>query len=453
MDIVILTVYIDERAYGLNYNKFGTLNMKNYIILALLMSGLSAMCQSQKEDLIRILVAPLSDSYEYEVGERADFEISIFKYGKLVKNAKINYTIFEEQMKPIIKSSITLKTGQGIIEGIPMDEPGFLRLKVNYKEKGKIFSNTATAGIEVDKIKSFTQMPADFDSFWKTAIREARKIDLNPQYTRLPGQDTDKNLAYHVRFNNGKKSYIYGILMVPKKKGSYPAVLTVPGAGVRAYNGTNKSDDVISLQIGIHGIPVNLYGSDIYDNLDKGALYKYYWNRMDDRDAYYYKRVYTGCVRALDFIHTVEKFDGDNLAVMGGSQGGALAIMTAALDDRVDAIAALYPALSDLDGFNNGRAGGWPRIFETGFNFTEEKRAVARYYDIVNFARNLKTPGYYAYGYNDNIVPASSVTAMLHEIKAKKTVEVAYDAAHWMYPEIQQQAKKWLFNKIKVSGY
>lgn len=427
--------------------------MKNYLFLLFIITGLSAVGQSQKEDLIRILVAPLSDSYEYKVGERADFEVSIFKYGKLVKNAKINYTIAEEQMKPTVNSTITLKTGHGIIEGIKMDQPGFLRLTVNYKEDGKTFSNTATAGIDVDNIKTFTQMPEDFDSFWKKAIRQARKIDLNPQYTRLPEQDTDKNLAYHIRFSHGKKSYIYGILMVPKKEGTYPAVLTLPGAGVRPYKGTNKSDEVISLQIGIHGIPVNLYDSDVYDNLRQGALYKYYWNRMDNRDAYYYKRVYTACIRAIDFIHTIEKFDGDHLAVMGGSQGGALTIMTAALDDRVDAIAAFYPALSDLDAFNNGRAGGWPRIYEKGFEFTEEKREVARYYDIVNFARNLKTPGYYAYGYNDNIVPASSVTAMLHEIKAKKTVDVAYDAAHWMYPEVQQKGKKWLFKKIKVPGY
>ncbi|AGC75475.1 cephalosporin-C deacetylase-like acetyl esterase [Nonlabens dokdonensis] len=427
--------------------------MKSYLFFLIFICSVSAVSQSQRDELIRILVAPVSESYQYQVGERADFEVSIFKYGKLVKNAKIKYTIAQEQMEPEISKTEGLISGYGIIEGIALNEPGFVRLTVDFEDNGKTFSNTATAGIDVDQIQTFTKMPEDFDSFWNKAIRDARKIDLNPQMTRLPEQDTDKNLAYHIRFNHGKKAFIYGILMVPKKEGTFPAVLHVPGAGVRPYYGTDKSDDVISLQIGIHGIPVNLYDSAIYENLKQGALYKYYWNRMDDRDAYYYKRVYTACVRAIDFIHTVDKFDGENLAVTGGSQGGALTIVTAALDDRVDAIAAFYPALSDLEGFKNGRAGGWPRIYEKDFDFTPQKVEVTRYYDVVNFARKLKTPGFYAYGYNDNVCPASSITAMLNELKSEKTVEVAYDAAHWMYPEVKQKGKKWLFNYIKVSGY
>ncbi len=427
--------------------------MKCYLYFLIFTCCVSTVAQSQRDQLIRILVAPVSESYQYQVGERADFEVSIFKYGKLVKDAKIEYTIGQEQMVPIIHKTDNLKLGHGIIKGLALDQPGFVRLTVDFEYNGKIFSNTATAGIDIDQIKTFTKMPDDFDSFWKKAIRDARKIDLNPQMTRLPDQDTNTNLAYHIRFNHGKKAFIYGVLMIPKKEGTFPAVLHVPGAGVRPYYGTDKNDDVISLQIGIHGIPVNLYDSDIYENLKQGALYKYYLNRMDDRDAYYYKRVYTACVRAIDFIYTIDKFDRENLAVTGGSQGGALTIVTAALDNRVDAIAAYYPALSDLEGFKNGRAGGWPRIYGNEFDFSLQKVEVSRYYDVVNFARKLKAPGFYSYGYNDNVCPASSITAMLNVLKSEKTVEVAYDAAHWMYPEIKQKGKKWLFNYIKVSGY
>jgi cephalosporin-C deacetylase len=424
-----------------------------YYLLIVALCSMTLSAQSQKDELIRILMAPTSDSYQYNVGERVDFEVAVYKYGKLVKDAKIQYTIAEEQMEPKIKSSTRLKSGQGIIEGISMSQPGFLRLTVEHQDGDATFSNTATAGIEVDNIKTFTKMPPDFDAFWKNQIKQARKIDLEPLYTRLPEKDNPRNIAYHIRFNHGRNAYIYGILMVPRKEGKFPAVLHVPGAGVRPYHGADVADEVISLQIGIHGIPVNLYESDIYENLKYGALSKYYWNRMDNREEYYYNRVYTACVRAIDFLHTVDKFDGENLAVTGGSQGGALTIVTAALDDRVDAIAAYYPALSDLEGFKNGRAGGWPRLFEKNFEFTPEKMDAVRYYDVVNFARNLNIPGFYAYGYNDNVCPASSIAAMLNEVDAKKEIQVAYDAAHWMYPEIKSDGKKWLFNYIKVAGY
>jgi hypothetical protein len=46
-----------------------------------------------------------------------------------------------------------------------------------------------------------------------------------------------------------------------------------------------------------------------------------------------------------------------------GSQGGALSIVTAALDSRVRGLAAYYPALSDVTGYLHNRAGGWPHMF------------------------------------------------------------------------------------------
>jgi cephalosporin-C deacetylase-like acetyl esterase len=45
---------------------------------------------------------------------------------------------------------------------------------------------------------------------------------------------------------------------------------------------------------------------------------------MDNKDRYYYKRAYLGCVRANEFYNSLPQFDGQNLAVTGGSQGGAL---------------------------------------------------------------------------------------------------------------------------------
>ena len=96
----------------------------------------------------------------------------------------------------------------------------------------------------------------------------------------------------------------------------------------------------------------------------QGALRDYWTINLDDKDNYYYKRVYLGCVRAVDFIESLDYFNGDNIGVTGGSQGGALSIVTAGLDDRIDYLAAFYPALSDLTGFLHGRAGGWPHIFK-----------------------------------------------------------------------------------------
>ncbi|MDP5101457.1 MAG: acetylxylan esterase, partial [Nonlabens sp.] len=104
---------------------------KLYSVLLFLLS-ITVFAQSQKADLIRIMTAPVSDTYEVAINERADFEVSIFKYGKLVKNASITYTIAPEQMDAQITKSIVLKDGQGLLEGIKLSEPGFIRLTVSY---------------------------------------------------------------------------------------------------------------------------------------------------------------------------------------------------------------------------------------------------------------------------------------------------------------------------------
>ena len=70
-----------------------------------------------------------------------------------------------------------------------------------------------------------------------------------------------------------------------------------------------------------------------------------------------------GAVRAGDYIFSLPQFDKKTYVVRGGSQGGGLAIMTAALDPRVIALASDYPAMSDHFGYLKGPVGGWPHIF------------------------------------------------------------------------------------------
>jgi cephalosporin-C deacetylase-like acetyl esterase len=62
---------------------------------------------------------------------------------------------------------------------------------------------------------------------------------------------------------------------------------------VRGYKGTPDlaAKGFITLQIGIHGIPVNLPDA-LYEQLNAGALESYNRYNLDNRDAYYYRRVY-----------------------------------------------------------------------------------------------------------------------------------------------------------------
>jgi pimeloyl-ACP methyl ester carboxylesterase len=134
---------------------------------------------------------------------------------------------------------------------------------------------------------------------------------------------------------------------------------------------------MITLEIGIHGIPVNL-GPEIYTQLVGGVLASYPTYNLDNRQTYYYRRVYLGCVRANDFLCSLEQWDRKNLIVAGHSQGGQLAIVTAALDPRVIALSSTYPAYCDVTGYLHGRAGGWPGMMRTKRRDTGRRRKSRR---------------------------------------------------------------------------
>ncbi|MGJ8739293.1 acetylxylan esterase, partial [Zobellia laminariae] len=278
---------------------------------------------------------------------------------------------------------------------------------------------------------------------------ELAAIPMNAVLTLMPERCTDKVNVYHVRLDN-IKGKIYGILCSPKKEGKYPAILHVPGAGIRPYYGEvdEAAQGFVTFTMGIHGIPVNL-DQQVYDDLKAGPLSSYNTINLDDKENTYYHRVYLGCIRAVDFLESVANFNGEDIAVTGGSQGGALSIVTAGMDDRIDYLAAFYPALSDLTGFLHGRAGGWPQIFINDFTNKPEKIEVSKYYDVANFSRFVKAEGWYSWGYNDNVCPPASTYSAYNLIPAKKELHVFQETRHWTFPEQQELKNKWLFSKLR----
>ena len=246
-------------------------------------------------------------------------------------------------------------------------------------------------------------------------------------------------------------SRVYGILCVPVKPGKYPALLRVPGAGVRGYAGAivEAEKGMITLEIGIHGIPVTLEPS-VYASLSQGGLYRYQYQNWDNRDEVYYKRVYMGCVRAVDYLCSMKEFDGSNLLVQGGSQGGALAIVTAVLNPRVTGVVSFFPALSDLSGYEKGRAGGWPHLFRDSTDAVEirkKKLEVSSYYDVANFAKQLKVPVFFYLGYNDMVCPPTSTFSVYNVITSPKEIVIMEEAEHYVYPEHWSQALQWIYSK------
>lgn len=429
--------------------------MKNLLVklnlgICLLLTG--TLYAQIPEQMVKIIVSPDHDDWQYKTGEKVNFAVQVFYHQNALKEVKAYYEIGPEKMEPVKKDSVVLNGKPFILEGGTLSTPGFLRCVVTVDFEGRKYRGLATAGFNPSAIKPTVKQPSDFTVFWESAKAELAKIPVNAKMTLIPDKCTENVNVYVVNLQNIGNSRLYGIASIPKKEGKYPAVLEVPGAGVRSYSpDINLAErGIITFVIGIHGIPVTL-DPGVYIDLNSGALREYWTFNMDNKDRYYYKRVYLGCVRANDFITSLPQFDGTNLAVMGGSQGGALSIVTASLDQRVRYLAPSYPALCDVTGYLSGRAGGWPHFFDKNninFHNIKEKLETIPYYDVVNFAKELKVPGFYTWGFNDETCPPTSMYAAYNQISAPKVLNLVLETGHWTYMEENIKINNWIIEML-----
>jgi len=410
---------------------------------------------------VQLRVAPDHRDWSYKLGETAKFRIMVTADNTPVDNASVTYSVGPELM-PTAQKTAPVPLDGLVVDGGTLKEGGFIRLKASVELAGKTYYGNATAAFAPESIKPYQTDPADFDAFWQKGKDDLAQVPLEAKVTLLPEACTDTVNVYHVGIRTVGRSWsgagrVYGILTEPKAPGRYPAILMVPGAGVRPYFGNTDwaARGAIVLEIGIHGIPVNL-AKEVYDQLHAGPLNGYQTFNLDDRETYYYRRVFLNCLRANDFLASRPMWNGKDLLVTGASQGGLLSIVTAALDPRVTALAAIHPAMCDVAAELHGRAGGWPHPFKPNddgspsFHSTPAKIATASYYDAVNFARRLKVPGFYIWGFNDETCPPTSTFAAYNVITAPKTLAIEPEQAHTYPPEQWEAVNNWVSNNLHL---
>ncbi len=426
--------------------------MKKTIILLLAFMAILPVFAQIRGNNIRVTVTPDHKDWNYKTGDTASFVVNVLKSGTLLDNVKVDYEAGPVMYPDVTKKGVTLKEGIMKWSG-KMTTSGFYRLKVTAHVDGKDYDGLCTASFSPEKIQPTTECPKDFDEFWNNAIKEARNTPLEPTKELLPERCTKDVNVYQVSFQNVRwGSRTYGILCMPTKSGKYPALLRVPGAGVRPYQGDvyTASKGAITLEIGIHGIPVTMQ-QDFYDRLAQGALFCYWDFNMNNRDQSYYKRVFLGSIRAIDYIASLPEWNGTSLGVTGSSQGGMLSLVCAGLDKRVTFYGAVHAALCDHTASLKGIACGWPHYFYYDKkNIDQKKVETSRYYDGVNFARRITANGWFSFGYNDEVVPPTSAYGTYNVTGGNKELHPYPETGHFWYQEQWDEWETWLLNQMGI---
>lgn len=395
------------------------------------------------------------DSY-YRQGQPATLHIYAREGGVPLNGVTVKYRVGREMYLPKDADSTMFVGGEAVIRMGTMTEPGFLACKYEFMAGGKRQRDLVKVAFSPEQIRSFTEMPKDFTKFWQNALREARKVSLEPEYFDVPDATDDKIETKLVRLHVGKDKWIYGYLSRPLDGRQHPVVLVPPGAGSQKIYPSDyfPKEGMTYLKIEIHDNDQRIPDEE-YNRMRAEKCSGYMRRGMASKDTYYYKDVYVGCARAVDFLCSLPDWDGRNVIVTGGSQGGALSVITAALNEKVTMCAPFYPALSDLTGFLHARAGGWPMFFSGLFDDSrvyipvEQALQTLPYFDVVNFARILHVPTFMSWGYSDDTCSPTSVWSVWNEITAPKQKDITPSSGHWRFPSSQAKCFKWMQDNMR----
>jgi cephalosporin-C deacetylase-like acetyl esterase len=371
----------------------------------------------------------------YKQGETVTYKIELLHQQKPAADQTIDYIVSKDGVAPLQKGTVTLKNGVATVTGT-LNEPGFLRCQVTFKDGKELFTAFAGAGFDPEKIQPSMPRPADFDAFWDEQLKRLAAVPINPRLTPVPAPADRPGIEVFDLQADCIGAPVSGFYSRPigAKPGSHPARLYVDGAGVRRTDLLASARwagrGVLSLSINAHGIPNDQPG-EFYSELDRGALRNYRKEGRESRDTYYFLGMFLRVKRALDFLASQPEWDGRILMIEGGSQGGGQAMAGAALDPRVTFYTAMVTALCDHTGMVAGRAAGWPQVVPVKDGVPDPAVLEAsRYFDMVNFAPRIKARGYFWVGFFDNLCPPTTVYAAYNQLKAPKEIIHAVDSGH-----------------------
>ena len=427
-----------------------------FVLGCLLFVPCSASAQYRNTgNYVTIRLTPDRADWTYHCKSDVRLELQVIRHNVAIPNVTVGYTWGYEQRPALTKDSLRIdKTGKTTLTLHGADVPGFMTFTANVRIDGEQYTNYINLAFDPLRIQPTTTLPEDFMSWWQAELKKAEQVPLMPVFKHEPGMSNGKADVYMVHFQNHKAgSYIYGMLTVPKTPGRHAAVVEYPGAGIHKFQSGNMAwadSDIVCLQIGIHGIPLDME-AEVYQNLTNGGMANYAYLGLEHRDNYYYRRVYLGAAKAVDFLKSLDYVDSTRIGVYGGSQGGLLSLVVAALKPEVRCVSAAYPAMCETAGSRYERAEGWPRLFvwRKGTD-TPQIRDVVRYFDAVNFARFVTQDIQFIQGYNDHVcMPTTTFSAYNVIPKGRKILLTPYDCSHWLYPEQHAARRQWMCRMLR----
>lgn len=298
-----------------------------------------------------------------------------------------------------------------------------------------------------DKLKTYrgqAKEPRDFDDFWRATLDEAAGHKLAARFVPVVEDIYDTVDVSDVTFNGFGGQPIKGWFIEPRngrtKSEKFPCVVTYIGYG----GGRSLPVDHLYLAAaGISNFVMDTRGQgsswspgDTPDEAGSGPAFPGVMTRgLTSRDTYYYRRVFTDAVRAIEAAMAHPRVDPRRVGVTGASQGGGIALAAAGLARLAGLSVKIcmpdVPFLCDfrrsvtiIDTLPYNEIAKWLAVHR---HHNEKVFDTLEYFDGVNFANRITARTLMSVARMDTVCPPSTCYAAFNRIKAKGKEVRVYD--------------------------
>ncbi|MBB6112851.1 acetylxylan esterase [Mucilaginibacter lappiensis] len=380
--------------------------------------------QKNKEGEVILDAKPANKNALFKAGEEISYKLSVKNTYNEKQEGKFSYIVTSDDGKKIFENTADFSVGAGSSKSLSVKvapkAAGFYHINFMFNLSAYDDTVRKVFGVNPEAITSELHKPDDFDQFWEETRQQLSKV--SPQYKVIfrPDLSTKYKKVYSVEMKSYENLLIRGWLVIPTDGSKFPVHYRVPGYVVELKPNMDN-DDYIAFDINVRG---NGNSKDVvHINTDN-----YSTTNIQDKDKYIYRGVYMDCLRGLDFLysHANLGIDTSKIFVEGGSQGGALAVVTAGLDKRVKVLTMQVPLYADIrDNYSISASYKEQvvpfKMFRQYKNqhpeFTwEQFYATFDYYDPQNFAPMVKCPVLMGIGLLDQFCPPRCSMALFNHL-------------------------------------
>jgi cephalosporin-C deacetylase len=263
--------------------------------------------------------------------------------------------------------------------------------------------------------------PDDLDAFWARTLAEARSHPLAATFAPVESGLTEI-ASFDVTYAGFGGAPVRGWLHLPAHAGGpLPAVVEYRGYG----GGRGLAHErVLWATAGYAHLVMDTRGQgsgwSVGETPDPDAsgdpAHPGFMTRGILRpEDYYYRRVYTDAVRAVEAARSHPMVDPDRVAVTGGSQGGGISVAVAALVHGLVGVMPDVPFLSDFPRaitlVDSDPYAEIARFLRVHRDQVETAMTTLAYFDIAILGRRAKDPALFSVALMDETCPPSTVYA------------------------------------------